>query len=265
MYQYDVCFEPQIESKHIRSALLNSHSKVLPVKTFDGKSMYTFEKLPNDITELECLRNYDQQKVTIRIKLVKNDEDNSLAKLMSIVFRRSLYKCKLRQFGKQAYFDFNNMETMRQYHLKIAPGFITSINLYKSKVLLCSEVVHKIISTKTVFDEMNEIYNRNSGSERWKEECCKKLVGSTVMTSHNFRSYRIDDIDWEQTPLSSFKKKDGSITFVDYYYQNYQVKIHEVKQPLLLVRIKDKNNPTDPDKHQIIYLVPSLCLLAGNF
>ena len=50
------------------------------------------------------------------------------------------------------------------------------------------------------------------------DECTKQLVGSTVLTRYNNRTYRIDDIDWEKTPRDSFTLGSGEeITLVDYY------------------------------------------------
>ena len=35
---------------------------------------------------------------------------------------------------------------------------------------------------------------------------------------YNNKTYRIDDIDWEGTPQSTFKQRSGEeITFIDYY------------------------------------------------
>ena len=35
---------------------------------------------------------------------------------------------------------------------------------------------------------------------------------------YNNKTYRVDDIDWDQNPKSTFKKADGSeISFLEYY------------------------------------------------
>lgn len=44
------------------------------------------------------------------------------------------------------------------------------------------------------------------------------VVGTTVMTTYNNETYRIDDIDENATPSSEFTKKDGSkMTYMQYY------------------------------------------------
>lgn len=37
------------------------------------------------------------------------------------------------------------------------------------------------------------------------------------MTDYNKKTYRVDDVSWNETPNSTFKMKDGEITYVDYY------------------------------------------------
>lgn len=35
---------------------------------------------------------------------------------------------------------------------------------------------------------------------------------------YNNKTYRVDDIDWDQNPKSTFKKADGSeVSFLEYY------------------------------------------------
>lgn len=41
-----------------------------------------------------------------------------------------------------------------------------------------------------------------------------------VLVAHRYnnKTYRVDDIDWDQNPKSTFKKADGSeVSFLEYY------------------------------------------------
>lgn len=41
-----------------------------------------------------------------------------------------------------------------------------------------------------------------------------------MQSSHRYnnKTYRVDDIDWDQNPKSTFKKADGSeVSFLEYY------------------------------------------------
>jgi aubergine-like protein len=46
----------------------------------------------------------------------------------------------------------------------------------------------------------------------------KAVLGCIVLTGYNNRTYRVDDVDFDLTPRSTFKLRSGeSISYVDYY------------------------------------------------
>ena len=58
---------------------------------------------------------------------------------------------------------------------------------------------------------------------------------------YNNKTYRVDDINWDMNPSSTFKKFDGTeISFVEYYATNYEKKINDLQQPLLISRPKKR-------------------------
>lgn len=62
----------------------------------------------------------------------------------------------------------------------------------------------------------NALYRQSK--ENFQDECTKELVGSIVITRYNNRTYRIDAIDWDNSPKDSFTLMDGTkSTFVEYY------------------------------------------------
>ncbi len=46
-----------------------------------------------------------------------------------------------------------------------------------------------------------------------------KILYFNTILRYNNRLYKIDDIAWEKTPLSTFETLNGPVTFVDYYKQ----------------------------------------------
>ena len=66
------------------------------------------------------------------------------------------------------------------------------------------------------------------------------------------------------TPLSTFKsdKDKSEITYADYYFKAYKIKIKDMKQPLLLHNKKERT----PEGKRIIvkiYLIPELVRMTG--
>ena len=52
----------------------------------------------------------------------------------------------------------------------------------------------------------------------YEDEVRRRLIGCVVLTRYNNRTYRIDDISFDQTPQTTFEKADGtSSSFMDYY------------------------------------------------
>lgn len=143
------------------------------------------------------------------------------------------------------------------------------MDVYGSKTLLCSELCHKIVNMETVFEFMERMH-REFGPEGYKEKVANYLIGLTVMTSYNNKTYRIDDINWDVNPMSTFEKRSGvKVSFIDYYYEHYKIKIKDPKQPLLVSQIKMKKRPVPgasaETTNMSVLLIPEQCVLTGLF
>jgi len=60
----------------------------------------------------------------------------------------------------------------------------------------------------------NEIatYSRDN-NKNIKEEIMAAICGCTVITRYNNKTYKIEDIDYSLTPLSTFKQQDSEVSF----------------------------------------------------
>ena len=82
------------------------------------------------------------------------------------------------------------------------------------------------------------------------------------MTLYNDKTYRIDDIDFDKSPLSTFhlRKQDRHVTYKEYYKKHYEIDIKDEKQYLLMTRPSRKR----PDQiNDVVYLIPELCGMTG--
>ena len=65
------------------------------------------------------------------------------------------------------------------------------------------------------------------------------LILLFVLFRYNNKNYRVDEIDFEQNPNTTFLNHDGrQISFKDYYKEHYNLEIKNLKQPLLVTRAK---------------------------
>lgn len=105
----------------------------------------------------------------------------------------------------------------------------------------------------------------------FKEQCFSirqgntraELEGKIVMTHYNKKTYRIDDIDFEMNPRSTFnlRKENRDVSYMEYYQTRYQLRINSDSQPLLVSRPSKRDQNRGDD--QPIYLIPELCSMTG--
>ena len=68
------------------------------------------------------------------------------------------------------------------------------------------------------YDEIyrHDIANRSRDGD-FKQAVAQKLIGATALTRYNNKTYRIDDIDWNASPMSTFECQGRDVTYKEYY------------------------------------------------
>jgi aubergine len=152
--------------------------------------------------------------------------------------------------------------TLPRYRVQIWPGFITSTRQHEQDILLNFRLTHKIIREENLLRILGEILGdcgRNGGD--YKSAAKQKIIGTTVMTNYNNQTYKVSDIDFNNSPASTFDSQGKPESYASYYERKYQLEIKDMKQPLLLVKPTAKNIRGGKDKP--ILLVPELCNATG--
>ena len=102
IYQYNVSYNPQMESKRLRIGLLMEHEASLigKVRAFDGMILYLPHRLPQDVTTVVSKTKQDQTEVNITITLTNELHASSpiCIQLFNILFRRYSSICCLEGF-----------------------------------------------------------------------------------------------------------------------------------------------------------------------
>ncbi|KAJ7309724.1 hypothetical protein JRQ81_007787 [Phrynocephalus forsythii] len=259
LYQYHIDYNPQMEARRLRSALLFQHEDLLgKTHAFDGTILFLPKRLEHKVTEvLSQNREGEVVKITITLTNELPPTSPTCLQFYNIIFRRLLRMLSLQQIGRN-YYNPSDPISVPKHKLMIWPGFATSILRYETSVMLCVDVSHKVLRSETVLDFMYSMYERVE-EERFREMCAKELVGLIVLTRYNNKTYRVDDIDWEIRPQDTFKRADGSdISFIDYYKKQYNAEIMDLNQPALISQPKKKS----PIQGRLV-LIPELCYLTG--
>ncbi|XP_077995960.1 piwi-like protein 1 [Glandiceps talaboti] len=262
LYQYNVTFSPEIDSKILRIGLLHDYDDILgKTRAFDGMTLILPIKLADLTTELVSKRRSDGAAINITITLTNELPPTSptCLHLYNIIFKKILRLIKMEQIGRNYYNPAQQIE-VPAHKLELWPGFSSSILQYETNVMLCADVSHKVLRQDTVLELL---YAMNAESSRdFYDHATKKLVGEIVLTRYNNRTYRIDGIDWDSRPHFKFQKRDGSeMTYMEYYEKAYEKKITDPHQPLL-VSLPKKQDGKRGDVGPI-HLIPEFCFLTG--
>ncbi|XP_053758872.1 piwi-like protein 1 [Panthera pardus] len=260
-YKYNIDYMPEIEDGKVRTDLLCQHKHVIgECHIFDGNSLLLPHKLQKQKTELVSRWGKKIVKVTIEFCSELKPTSLDCLRYYNILFRKILKMMDLKQVGRN-YYNENEATEFLNHKLVIWPGYSTSILEYETSITLCADVNHKLLRMQTAYDLIMHVDNKSQRKDA--KEISKELVGSIVFTKYNNRTYRVDAINWEETPRSTFKKSGGEeITFVDYYKEQHGLVVTDLTQPLLVSKGKWKKSQQDTP-HEPIMLVPELCYLTG--
>ncbi|KAK9504492.1 hypothetical protein O3M35_010814 [Rhynocoris fuscipes] len=260
LYQYRVDFNPDDERTAVRKGLLRVHSETIGPYIFDGTVLFALNKLDPDPLELYSKRLTDDVKVRITVKktadLAKGDPN--YIQFFNIVVRKCIAGLNMQLVGRD-YFEAAMKVKVDKYNIELWPGFITSVRQHEHDILLGIDLANKIMRKDTALDLLAELNRRSPNN--WRQSFQQAIVGSIVITPYNNKTYRIDDVDFDLTPEFTFDKGKEKISFIDYYYMRYQIKIRNKNQPLLISRPKARD--IRGGRNNNVMLIPELCCMTG--
>ena len=175
--------------------------------------------------------------------------------ILNNLFHKIMYVLNFVKIGKNGLFNPEEKYFIPLYKLELWPGFVTSVEDLKGGLLLACEVNHKILRTETIYNYVKHHPNKN--------EAVKSLINMVVITRYNHKTYRIDDVAMNMSPLDEFSLASGEkMTYVKYYQTKYNLNIEDLNQPLLISRKKVKSNH-EKNVERTFCLIPELCYLTG--
>ncbi|KAM6155722.1 piwi-like protein 3 [Rhynchocyon petersi] len=264
LYQYHIDYDdPLMKARRLRSALLFQHENLIgSCHAFDGTILFLPRRLRQKVTEvMSQTRSGENVKITITLTCELPPTSPTCLQFYNIIFRRLLKIMNLQQIGRN-YYNPKDPIDIPKHRLVIWPGFTTSILQYEKNIMLCTDVSHKVLRSETVLDFMLNLRQKNKERE-FNELVSRELIGLIVLTKYNNKTYRIDGIDWDQHPESTFRKADGSeVSFLDYYKEQYNEHITDRKQPMLVSQPKRRKGPGETLPGPAL-LIPELCYMTG--
>ncbi|KAH8333113.1 hypothetical protein KR074_006155, partial [Drosophila pseudoananassae] len=263
IYQYRVDFYPEVDNTRCRRGYMNEHKNLFGGYIFDGTVLFCcnqFKQVPNSSYVLELVtKNRAGENITIKIKHVGSVEaaDNQQFQVLNLILRRAMEGLNL-QLVARNFFDPQAKINLENYRMELWPGYQTSIRQHENDILLCAEIAHKVMRTDTLYNILSENIR---DSDDFQSAFKRNVMGMVVLTDYNNKTYRVDDVDFESSPLSKFDTKEGKISYVEYYKKRYNITIRDYKQPLLVSRPTERNIRGGND--QLIMLIPELARATG--
>lgn len=262
VYEFEVKFEPEVDSKSARGKLLNiALADSSKAKTFDGKTLYLPDKIFETRKEFVIEHPFNQEQITLTIIYKRQKQMAECLHLYNVLFKRIMYILEFKRVGRQ-FFDNRDPCKIPQHKLEIWPGYCVSVNEYSGGIMLCLDVQHKVLRTQTALQVMHEVAERNK--QRAKQLIEKEFMGSVVLTKYNNKTYVVHDVVWDSSPKSQFETSDGGkISFADYYQRQYNLQIQDMEQPLLAHRQTVTISGQTEKQDRLIMLVPELSYMTG--
>ncbi|XP_070495735.1 uncharacterized protein [Chironomus tepperi] len=258
--QYRVDFVPELDIAKIRNAFIGQQKPVLGGYIYDGASaLYLTKEVESDTMKFECI-SHENKQYTLILKKTKNKismKSKMGMMLLNVILRRAMGGLEL-QLLRRNHYDAKAKIMLNDYKLELWPGYVTSIRIHEDKILLCCEISHKVLRQETAYD----VFERcRQESNDVKTAFKREIIGSVVITRYNNKTYRVDDVDFSKTASSTFDMKGQQKTFVQYYQEQYGIKINQPNQPLLITNPKPRD--IRGGQNEVICLVPELCNTTG--
>lgn len=269
IYEYDVRFEPNIHSNMIRRSILaNVIKPEMPVFTFDGTTLYLPCQFAEDITNFRTNNRNDDSPVEVIITFRRKKSMKECIHFYNVLFKQVMLRLQYVQFG-QKMFDPSEPKNIPHRQLTIWPGYALSCDEYDEGLMLMLDTSHRVLFDTKVSDLLRRIRMScdQHSEQNFKDLVYKSLLGAIVLTPYNQKTYTINEIDFDQTPMNTFKNSNNrDVTYVEYYKTNHGLDIQDLNQPLLISRKNRKmiaKNGRVEQEEITICLIPELSQLTG--
>ena len=301
MYNYSIEILPTISDDNfpLKRVIYNKLETELPSGfrkiIFHGNNLYACVTVEKDLnlTNIEKTVKVQNQDYSVKLKfaaeinfrnLCFNDNENQeikhiIEKLIRFIIMRNPNVIKFKD-GTMVDISTKNMniksvsESQGENSLEqIYRGYMTSVQITESGYFMRINDVNKIISGKSALKKILEIREENRNLN--KDDLFKKInqyfsEHRTVLAKYgNLRTYRVANINFDKSPKNTnitLREKDGKETqcnLVNYYKNQYDLKIKDENQPLIEVELLKKKGPNTEQEKETIYLIPELVFLTG--
>lgn len=85
------------------------------------------------------------------------------------------------------------------------------------------------------------------------------ILGKTVLTRYNNKSYVIHDVDFDSSPVDRFQDDDQMLSFAVFYKKRYNIDTRYGEQPMLINRVAYEEPKSGSVASYVHCLIPEFC------
>jgi len=162
---------------------------------------------------------------------------------------------RFEQIGPKA-FNPAKSHSLDAHNVKVWPGFDTRMIMKEQGALLSIDVAFKVVRADTVLDYITQLRDQaDQKGKDYKTLINEAIVGSTIVTRYNQKTYKIERVEFEMSPATTFDKDGKAISYMEYYKSRYNETVSDANQPLIINKDRKTGNE--------VALIPELCQLTG--
>jgi aubergine-like protein len=258
--KYTVKFEPEIpdNSRALRKDVLKAARDKIKEKLeffIDwGTCLYSLRKV-GDLPVYEAEHDGAKYKISIEWVQVMEPTDRDHMVFLKIFFNSMMRSLRFETIGPKS-FNPAAAHSLDAHNIKVWPGFDAHLIMKERGALLNIDVAFRVVRTDSVLNHISQL--REKAEQRggdWQEAVSEGIVGCTVVTRYNQKTYKVDRVDYSMSPETTFEKDGKPVSYAQYYQEKYKENISDSNQPLLI----NKDRRTGAE----VALVPELCQLTG--
>lgn len=235
IFLYEVEFKPPIENGKIIKQIIESEhlQKRLGTKPFlVGSRFYLPKRIDN--FEMGHIPHPTEYGITLNmfVYFIQQVPLREQGLVYNFLFKK-IMKTLNYSFMKNKYFNEDQKIDLEEWMLEIWPGYaVEVVQVGTNELMLMCDISNRVLHKTNVYDHLKLLMP----NQRYKNVASRLLLGTSVITSYSKQTYRVDDIDFDSTPLSTFKYGNTLITYLEYFKKHWgqEIKVHD--QPLLVHR-----------------------------
>lgn len=245
IYIFSVHFNPKIpfDNTILRRRLLEENRE--KIKAYIEKPVISGNNIYSTVQPLAENFEIEAGEHKINAKQVKildlKENPNLLLSFLNNGLRNVMRGLNYMEIGRSGKY-FNAKQKTNIDNLMMFSGYKSNFVHLENGYYLRVDSAKKIVRNQSVLDVVDSLYKIHQDKDREERRnlLLSELVGKIVMTNYGKTAYyRIEDIIFED--IDSIRLDDASISIREYYEQKYNLKITNLKQPLLKVEGRRKN------------------------